>query len=147
MPWSPRRTSLAQGDTYSLHPTTNQVSLLHAAPTVVLTGEWCEIAGLCQDTPWEPWLPDSLIPRVPALQGSQYPPAGWASRKRSCCSLSFCFKRQKAAGCWWLTPVILATQEAAIRRIVVRSQPRQIVCETLSQKYLIQKGLVDWLKV
>jgi hypothetical protein len=33
---------------------------------------------------------------------------------------------------WWLTPVILATQEAKIRRIVVRSQARQIVPETLS---------------
>jgi hypothetical protein len=33
-----------------------------------------------------------------------------------------------------ITPVILATQEAEIRRIVVRSQPRQ-------------KGLVEWLKV
>jgi hypothetical protein len=28
---------------------------------------------------------------------------------------------------WWLTPVILATQEAEIRRISVRSQPGQIV--------------------
>jgi hypothetical protein len=28
---------------------------------------------------------------------------------------------------WWLTPIILATQEAEIRRIKVRSQPRQIV--------------------
>jgi hypothetical protein len=44
-------------------------------------------------------------------------------------------------------PVILATQEAEIRRTVVQSQPRQIVCETLSQKYLTQKGLVEWLKV
>jgi hypothetical protein len=25
---------------------------------------------------------------------------------------------------WWLTPVILATQEAKIRRIVVKSHPR-----------------------
>jgi hypothetical protein len=33
-------------------------------------------------------------------------------------------------------PIILATQEAEIRRIMVRSQPRQIVCETLSQKTL-----------
>jgi hypothetical protein len=35
---------------------------------------------------------------------------------------------------WWLTPVILATQEAGIRRITVRSQPRQIVHEILSRK-------------
>jgi hypothetical protein len=31
-------------------------------------------------------------------------------------------------------PVILATQEAEIRRIMVRSQPGQIVSETLPQK-------------
>jgi hypothetical protein len=31
-------------------------------------------------------------------------------------------------------PVILATQEAEIRRIMVQSQPRQIVWETLSQE-------------
>jgi hypothetical protein len=42
-------------------------------------------------------------------------------------------------GCWRLTPVILATQEPEIRRISVRSQPRQIVCETLSQKNPSQK--------
>jgi hypothetical protein len=34
----------------------------------------------------------------------------------------------------WLTPVILATQEAEISRILVRSQPREIPCKTLSQK-------------
>jgi hypothetical protein len=38
------------------------------------------------------------------------------------------------ASLWWLTPVILPIQEAEIRRITVRSQPRQIVWETLSQK-------------
>jgi predicted secreted acid phosphatase len=27
------------------------------------------------------------------------------------------------ARCWWLTPVILATQDAEIRRIQVQSQP------------------------
>jgi hypothetical protein len=31
-------------------------------------------------------------------------------------------------------PIILATQEAEIRRIMVQSQPKQIVQETLSQK-------------
>jgi hypothetical protein len=31
-------------------------------------------------------------------------------------------KKLKQAGCWWLVPVILATQEAEIRRITVRSQ-------------------------
>jgi hypothetical protein len=40
---------------------------------------------------------------------------------------------QNKAGRQWLTPVILATQEAEFRRIAVWSQPRQIV-ETLSQK-------------
>jgi hypothetical protein len=44
-------------------------------------------------------------------------------------------------------PVILAAQEAETRRIVVRSQTEQIVRETLSQKYLTQKGLVEWLKM
>jgi hypothetical protein len=43
--------------------------------------------------------------------------------------------------------VLLATQEAEIRRITVRGQPRQIVFETLSQKTHHKKGLVEWLKV
>jgi hypothetical protein len=49
------------------------------------------------------------------------------------------------AWCRWLTPVILATQEAEIWMIAVRSQPRQIVCEILSQKYPTQNraGGVD----
>jgi hypothetical protein len=52
------------------------------------------------------------------------------------------------AGFWHLTPVILAIQEAEIRRIEVGSQPRQIVQETLSQKKKNhKKGLVEWLKV
>jgi hypothetical protein len=45
-------------------------------------------------------------------------------------------------------PVILATQEAEIRRIVVQSQPGKIVCETLSQKKkknINKKGLMEWL--
>jgi hypothetical protein len=35
---------------------------------------------------------------------------------------------RNSARCQWLTSVILATQEAEIRRIMVWSQPRQIVC-------------------
>jgi hypothetical protein len=42
--------------------------------------------------------------------------------------------RNTPAGCWCLTPIILATQEAEIRRITVQSQPGQIVLETLSRK-------------
>jgi hypothetical protein len=41
------------------------------------------------------------------------------------------------AGGWWLKPVILATQQAEIRRIEVQSQPRQIVQKILSEKYPI----------
>jgi hypothetical protein len=40
---------------------------------------------------------------------------------------------------WWLAPIILATQEAEIRRITVPSHPWQIVHETLSQKYSTPK--------
>jgi hypothetical protein len=36
------------------------------------------------------------------------------------------------ARCQWLTPVILATPAAEIRRITVQSQPKQIAHETLS---------------
>jgi hypothetical protein len=32
----------------------------------------------------------------------------------------------------WLTPVIFATQEAEIRRIVDQNQPQQTVCKNLS---------------
>jgi hypothetical protein len=42
------------------------------------------------------------------------------------------FQKARIAGCRWLTPVILVTQEAEIRRITVQSQPREIVHETLS---------------
>jgi hypothetical protein len=45
----------------------------------------------------------------------------------------------------WLVPVILATQEAEIRRITVLSQWRQILREPISKKILHNKGLVQWL--
>jgi hypothetical protein len=43
----------------------------------------------------------------------------------------------------WLKSVVLATQEAEIRRISVQSQPRQIVYKTLSgkkKKTITKKG-------
>jgi hypothetical protein len=48
-------------------------------------------------------------------------------------------KTKHIAGCKRLTPVILAIPEAEIRRIAVRSQPRQIVHETLPQENPSQK--------
>jgi hypothetical protein len=39
----------------------------------------------------------------------------------------------------WLTPVILATQEAGIRRITVQADPRQTVRETPISKILNTK--------
>jgi hypothetical protein len=45
----------------------------------------------------------------------------------------------------WFRPVILATQ-AEVRRIMVQSQPGQIVCETILKKPITKKGLVEWLK-
>jgi hypothetical protein len=46
----------------------------------------------------------------------------------------------------WLMPVILSTQKAEIKRIVVRGQPMQTVHKTLSRKSPSQKGLVEGLK-
>jgi hypothetical protein len=40
---------------------------------------------------------------------------------------SISLKKHVSARCWWLMHIILATQEAEIRRIMVRSQPGQIV--------------------
>jgi hypothetical protein len=47
---------------------------------------------------------------------------------------SFLISVKISAGCWWLKPVILATQEADLRRITVQGQPGQVVFETLSPK-------------
>jgi hypothetical protein len=44
-------------------------------------------------------------------------------------------------------PVILATQEAEIRRITIQSQPGQILARHFLKKTQYKKGLVEWLKV
>jgi hypothetical protein len=50
--------------------------------------------------------------------------------------------------CWRLAPVILAAQEAEIRRITVHGQPGKIVLKMQTQKKPFTKiGLVEWLKV
>jgi hypothetical protein len=51
------------------------------------------------------------------------------------------------AGTGGLTPVILATQEAEIRRIMIQSQPGQIVHRPLLKKTYHEEGLVEWFKV
>jgi hypothetical protein len=56
-------------------------------------------------------------------------------------------KKWFVAGHWWLTPVILAPQEAQIRRITVQTQLGQTVPETHLEKLFIKIGLVEWLKV
>jgi hypothetical protein len=53
---------------------------------------------------------------------------------------SHLYKKVKCKNfCQEFMPVVLATQEAEIRNIMVRRQPRQIVCKTLSQKIPSQK--------
>jgi hypothetical protein len=50
-------------------------------------------------------------------------------------------------GRWCFTPVILATLEAEIRRIVLQSQPRQNVHAILSWETLHKNRAGEWLKV
>jgi hypothetical protein len=45
----------------------------------------------------------------------------------------------KARHQWWFTPVILGTQEAKIRRIIVQEHPEQTVPSTLFQNYSTHK--------
>jgi hypothetical protein len=58
-------------------------------------------------------------------------------------------KTSKQKWLQWLTPLILATQKTEIRRIKVRSQPRQnSLRDPLSKKKKNhKKGLVEWFKV
>jgi hypothetical protein len=56
-------------------------------------------------------------------------------------------KITKRAGYQWLRPIILATQETEIKRIVVQSQPRQKCVRPYLGNTQHEKGLVKWLKV
>jgi hypothetical protein len=52
------------------------------------------------------------------------------------------------AGRQWLKPVILATEEAKIRKFAVQNHPGQIVLKTLSRKTPSPKNVwMEWLKV
>jgi hypothetical protein len=49
---------------------------------------------------------------------------------------------------WWFTAVILATQEAEIRKITFRSQPwANSSQDPILKKPITKKELVEWLKV
>jgi hypothetical protein len=51
--------------------------------------------------------------------------------------------QDKETGHCWLMPIIVTTQEEKIRKITVRSQPRETVLETLSQKTHHHKEVVE----
>jgi hypothetical protein len=57
----------------------------------------------------------------------------------SCISKLFLFEKKKNAGPWWLMLVILATQEAEIRRITILRQFGQIVTRDPISKSSSQK--------
>jgi hypothetical protein len=54
-------------------------------------------------------------------------------------NISHCIKIFHLAGSWWIMPIILVTQEAEIRRILIQGQSTQTVNETISPKYPTQK--------
>jgi hypothetical protein len=53
--------------------------------------------------------------------------------------ISFHLRNKFQTRCWWLIPVILATQEEEIRKIEVLSRPEQTVHETPSPNNPITK--------
>jgi hypothetical protein len=54
-------------------------------------------------------------------------------------------KEVKLTRCWWSTPIILATWEAEIRK-VIQGQPGEIACESPISKITKAKWTEMWLK-
>jgi hypothetical protein len=80
----------------------------------------------CNPSYWEVEV-EACVQHKPKKRSSQmqpHQPHCPALRRRSerwswAATFSMVFKPQTQTGHWWLTPVILATQEAEIRRITV----------------------------
>jgi hypothetical protein len=70
----------------------------------------------------------ALLPYLLTLSLLDSHASQWQGR-----STTICMKRQQQGLAQWLVPIILATQEMEIRRIVTQGQPRQKVSETPSQ--------------
>jgi hypothetical protein len=51
------------------------------------------------------------------------------------------------ARCWWLTPVILDTQEAEIRGSRFKARQGKQFTRPYLEKTPHKKGLLEWLKV
>jgi hypothetical protein len=65
--------------------------------------------------------------------------SGWIS------SRGWLFKKFHWVWCWWLTPIILATQEAEIRRTAIWSQSQaNSSWNLILKKKNHKKGLVEW---
>jgi hypothetical protein len=63
------------------------------------------------------------------------------------CLVGWKFENSAPAGRRWLTPVILATQEVEIRRILVQSQSGQKFTRLSLGKPITKIELVEWLEV
>jgi hypothetical protein len=62
-------------------------------------------------------------------------------------NVPFIIKKKNVARCWWLTLIILVTQEAEIRRIMVQSQPAKIIHKILCLKTPHHKKGLECLNV